>query len=129
MKFQAQSPDATSVRAYGEDWIQVGAQRIVGSVLLAANGTVTPWPCSRFDDLNAALFSQALALTPEPPEVLLFGSGTRLRFPKPEWLRPLVQARVGVETMDIGAACRTYNILAEEGRRVVLAALLEPVPV
>jgi uncharacterized protein len=126
MKFQAQSPDTASVHAYGDDWIQVGARRIGSSVLLASNGEIADWPCDRFEALNADLFAQILGLTQGPPEVVLFGSGTRLRFPKPEWLRALVQAHVGVETMDLGAACRTYNILAEEGRRVVLAALLEP---
>ncbi|HPR46050.1 MAG TPA: MTH938/NDUFAF3 family protein, partial [Ottowia sp.] len=56
-----------------------------------------------------------------------FGSGTRLRFPRPAWLRPLIEAGIGVETMDTAAACRTWNILTGEGRRVLAALLVEPV--
>ncbi len=59
-------------------------------------------------------------------ELVIFGSGNRIRFPQPAWLSPLMQRRIGLETMDTAAACRTYNILAGEGRNVVLAALLEP---
>ena len=59
------------------------------------------------------------------PELVIFGSGERLRFPKPEWQVGLMQRRVGLETMDIQAACRTYNILAGEGRKVAAALLIE----
>ena len=56
----------------------------------------------------------------------LRGTGARLRFPRPEITRPLIEARVGVEVMDVQAACRTYNILVAEGRKVAAALLLEP---
>jgi uncharacterized protein len=58
-------------------------------------------------------------------DLVIFGSGNRLRFPRPEWLKALVEKRMGVETMDTAAACRTYNILAGEGRNVIVALLLE----
>jgi uncharacterized protein len=58
--------------------------------------------------------------------VLIFGSGSRIRFPRPAWLAPLAARRIGLETMDTAAACRTYNILAQEGRRVAAALLVEP---
>jgi len=57
--------------------------------------------------------------------VVIFGSGRRLRFVSPALLRGLIERGIGVETMDTAAACRTYNILAQEGRRVVGALLLE----
>ena len=59
-------------------------------------------------------------------ETIIFGSGNRLRFPSPAWLAPLIAKRIGFETMDTPAACRTYNVLAGEGRKVLLAALVEP---
>jgi uncharacterized protein len=59
-------------------------------------------------------------------EVLIFGSGARIRFAKPALLRPLIEARIGVETMDTPAACRTYNVLLAESRSVVAALLFEP---
>ena len=58
--------------------------------------------------------------------LVIFGSGARLRFPKPLLLRPLIDRRIGVETMDTAAACRTYNVLLAEGRSVVAALLFEP---
>jgi len=65
------------------------------------------------------------ALIEIAPEVVVFGSGARLRFPHPRLLAKLSQQRIGVETMDFGAACRTYNILMSEGRRVAAALLIE----
>mgnify|MGYP006139609943 CR=1 FL=1 len=58
-------------------------------------------------------------------EVVIFGSGARIRFPRPAWIVPLAQRRIGIETMDTAAACRTYNILAQEGRDVAVALLLD----
>ena len=58
------------------------------------------------------------------PEVVLLGTGARLRFPPAAVLAPLTRAGIGVEVMDTAAACRTYNILAGDGRRVVAALLM-----
>jgi uncharacterized protein len=55
----------------------------------------------------------------------IFGSGLRLRFPQAAWLQGLIERRIGIETMDTQAACRTYNILAGEGRNVAAALLIE----
>ena len=59
------------------------------------------------------------------PELVVFGSGERLRFAAPALLRGLIERRIGVETMDTAAACRTFNVLAGEGRCVVAALLLD----
>jgi len=59
------------------------------------------------------------------PELVVFGSGLRLRFPRPQWLEGLYAQRIGVETMDTQAACRTFNFLVGEGRQVVAALLME----
>jgi len=59
------------------------------------------------------------------PELVIFGSGSRLRFAPPALMRALMQKRIGIETMDTLAACRTYNILAGEGRQVIAALLIE----
>jgi uncharacterized protein len=121
MKFQ---PDkfSAAVTGYGPGWIEVGGQRIQRSVVLDSEGQRADWRPTRFDDLTAADFEALLAAR---PELVIFGSGERLRFPKPAWLRPLIEARIGFETMDTPAACRTYNVLAGEGRRVLVALLLE----
>lgn len=121
MKFQ---PDqfGAAITGYGPGWIAVGGQRIEHSVLLGNGGEITAWPCARFEDLTPAHFS---ALAAARPELVVLGSGRLLRLPHPSWVRELVEAGIGIETMDTGAACRTYNIVAAEGRRVMAALLLE----
>ena len=56
---------------------------------------------------------------------MIFGSGRRLRFVNPQWLQSFMTQGIGVETMDTAAACRTYNILASEGRKVITALLID----
>jgi len=125
MKLHADKRDSHSITAYGDGWIAVNGQRHHGSLVLASSGQTLPWDCTRFEDLNAGHFAQLTSLTPEAPELVIFGSGHRLRFVRPALLSDLMRQRIGVETMDTPAACRTYNILAGEGRRVVVALLLE----
>lgn len=125
MKLHADQPDVQSITAYGAGWVAVDGERHTSSLVLSAAGALEAWDCDRFDALSAAHFDRLLALGAEPPELVVFGSGERLRFVKPALLRSLIERRIGVETMDTAAACRTYNILAAEGRRVVAALLLE----
>ena len=124
MKLQPDKTDVQSITGYGPGWVGVGTEKITRSVVLGARGERLDWACDRFEDLTAAHFAQIAALD---AELVIFGSGSRIRFPQPAWLAPLMAKRVGVETMDTPAACRTYNILAAEGRQVVVALLLEPI--
>ena len=121
MKFQSDLFD-TAITGYGPGWVSVRGQRIEHSLLLHSNGERSPWPCARFEELTSAHFEPLAAAR---PELVVFGSGARLRFTPPAWIRPLIEAGIGIETMDTAAACRTYNILAGEGRRVIAALLLE----
>ena len=82
------------------------------------------WQPQGFDALNEGHFDYLLALK---PEILLLGTGTQLRFPHPRLYQQLIGAGIGVECMDTAAACRTYNILMGEDRKVVAGILLEPV--
>jgi uncharacterized protein len=125
MKLHSDKLDIQSVTGYGEGWIAVNGQRHTHSLVLTPQGTLHPWPCTRFELLEASHFDSLVEQSTEPPELIVFGSGTRLRFVPPALLRGLMARRIGIETMDTGAACRTYNILAGEGRRVVAALLLE----
>ena len=124
MKIQPDHMDVQSITAYGPGWIAVDEQRRTRSVWLGSDGFLQDWPCSRFEDLTAVDFAPLAELD---YEVVIFGSGNRLRFVPPAWLAPLMARRIGLETMDTEAACRTYNILAGEGRRV-LAVLLQEEP-
>ena len=102
--------------------VRINGQPHSSSVVLPWRGHVQPWPCKDFAALELAHFEQLLA---HAPELVIFGSGARIRFVAPALLRPLIERGIGVETMDTGAACRTYNVLASEGRAVVAALLLE----
>lgn len=122
MKFQPDRIDTLSIQAHGPGWVMVGGQRYDSSIVVSASGRLQAWDCSRHAELTAQHFDQ---LADDAPEVVLFGSGQRLRFVPPSLLRGLIERGIGVETMDTMAAARTYNILAGEGRRVVAALLIE----
>jgi len=124
MKLQPDKSNSLTINAYGEGWIEVNGQRFEHSLIVSSLPGATPeaWPIPGFEALEPANFD-VLGLT--GAELVIFGSGKRLRFPKPRWLQSLVGKGIGLETMDTAAACRTYNILASEGRKVVLAVLLE----
>lgn len=109
-----------TVTAYGPGFIEINKVRHDGSVLVAPESPVTSWPVTSFDALRAEDFAALLDLE---PEVVILGTGRRQRFPHPRLTRPLHDAHIGVEVMDTPAACRTYNILMAEGRRVVAAVL------
>lgn len=126
MKLHADQPDTQSITAYGAGWVAVDGERHTSSLIISAAGALEHWGCARFDALTPEHFDKLLTPGIAPPELVIFGSGERLRFVRPALLQGLIERRIGVETMDTAAACRTYNILAAEGRRVVAALLIEP---
>lgn len=124
MKLHADQPQSlNTVTAYGPGYIEINLVRHTTSLLVMPEGEVRPWPVSRFEDLEPAHFEQLAELG---PEVVLLGTGTRLRFPHPRLTASLSRRHVGVDAMDLQAACRTYNILMAEGRKVAAVLLLEP---
>lgn len=108
--------------AQADDWDrETGLCRVTYSVLLHAEGMLQPWPVNQPDELLSEHFQLILEWQ---PEVLLLGTGSRLRFPEPTCLTSLQLQGIGVEVMDTAAACRTFNVLAAEGRRVAAALLM-----
>ena len=122
MKFQAEKFDVQAITGYGPGWLAVDKQSYDTSLIVGSRGLLQPWDCRSFDALTPEHFA---ALARLEAEVIIFGSGSRIRFISPAWQRPLMEQRIGLETMDTQAACRTYNILASEGRNVIAALLLE----
>jgi uncharacterized protein len=121
MKFQPDTfagTNAISRLEPGAVW--VNNRRFEGSLLVPWKGEVRPWSAAGLATLAATHFDEVLALE---PELVIFGSGARLRFISAALYRSLIDARIGLETMDSAAACRTYNVLAAEGRSVVAALL------
>ena len=123
MKLQPDQFDVQSINGHGPGWVSVDGERITESVIVASSGARLAWHAANFDALDAPHFAR---LAQVDAEIVIFGSGSRIRFPRPAWLAPLIAKRIGVETMDTAAACRTYNILAQEGRKVAAALLIEP---
>ena len=124
MKFQPdQLPGTNVITRHDGDALWVGNTRFAHSLLVPWQGLVLPWAPARPEDLREADFEALLALQ---PELVIFGSGPRHRFVSPALMRALIARRIGVETMDTAAACRTYNVLVTEGRSAVAALLLAP---
>jgi uncharacterized protein len=122
VKLQLSAPRGQNAfTGYGEGYVAVNHVRYESSVIVTPE-RVLPWDALGFDSLRQEHF---LALAAMGLEIVLLGTGARQRFPDPALLRPLAEARAGVEVMDLQAACRTYNILAAESRRVAAALLFE----
>ena len=125
MKLQPDQMDTLAVTGYDASWIAVNGVRHSNSLIVSALGLLIPWERSHFDQLQDSDLAQLLALKDQGIELIVLGSGKQLRFLPPTWLKSLHAHQLGVECMDTPAACRTYNILAGEGRRVAAALLLQ----
>ncbi len=124
MKIQPdRSEGVNTITRHEPSCIWVGPLAFGHSLLVPWKGEPQRWQPARFEELLPLHFEQALALQ---PELVIFGSGARHRFVPAPLLRCLIERGIGVETMDTAAACRTYNVLAGEGRAVLAALLLEP---
>ncbi len=109
------------VRSYAPGEIRIGETVIRSSCLVKADQLVSDWRPQTIAELSVADLDAVLAMK---PELVVLGSGPRQQFPAPEILGAVLSRGIGCEVMDTGAACRTYNILASEGRTVVAALLL-----
>jgi uncharacterized protein len=109
------------ITGYGAGYVEINQTPYAHAVILSSDGAISNWSAQTFDSLEVGHFSQLLDLK---PELILIGTGSRQRFPKPELLKDLIMAKIGFEIMDSQAACRTYNILIGEGRKVLLALIL-----
>ena len=127
MKLQPDKSHAPLVRAYDSRAIRIDDQIFEGSVIVSSLPGHAPqaWAPRQMADLLAQDLAALAALG---AELVILGTGHQLVFPPPAWLAPFAQLRVGLESMDTAAACRTYNILASEGRLVLAALLQEPEP-
>jgi len=121
MKFHLQAPATNVVTASGPGWVRVGATEYRHNVVLLPDAIVEGWAPDGFDALTERDFASLLL---HRPELVLLGTGERQRFPHPKLLQALAAAHVGVEAMDTRAACRTFNILVAEERRVAAALVL-----
>jgi uncharacterized protein len=109
------------LRAYQAGKIQVNQTWFEHSIIIAPEKLISDWPPQTLNDLQTEHFSAIIELN---PTLVILGSGNTLIFPSPALLAPFYNKQIGVEIMDTSAACRTYSILAAEGRNVVAALLI-----
>ena len=122
MRFAEDINDAQFlIRAYAPGQVTVNDEVLTRSLIVSPEHLIRDWPPQCYDEINAHHLNAATALQ---PEVLLLGTGAQLRFPHPSLLAELHPQGIGGEVMDTAAACRTYNILVSEGRRVAAALLM-----
>jgi uncharacterized protein len=121
VKFHLATASGNVVTGLGPGWVRIGATEYRESLVLTPEKVATGWAAPGFAGLVDSDFADLLSYK---PEVVLFGAGSAIRFPHPRLTRALTDARVGLEVMDTAAACRTFNILAAEGRSVVAALLI-----
>jgi uncharacterized protein len=121
VKFHLNSAEGNVFTGHGPGFVRLGIVEYRENVVVTPEKIVTGWAPNGFDALVADDFAAIAALK---PEVALLGTGATIRFPHPRLTRALTDARIGLEVMDTPAACRTFNILAAEGRRVAVAILL-----
>jgi len=112
---------ANLIRGYSATEIRIGEHSVQRSCIVTADRLITDWEPESFADLAPAHLDAILALT---PEVVLLGTGATQRFASPAVRAVLAQRGVGLEAMPLGAACRTFNVLVQEERRVAAALFL-----
>ncbi|WP_159990328.1 Mth938-like domain-containing protein [Pelistega ratti] len=132
-----------TVTGYGDNYIEVNDQRYHHPIFFSPEGDITPWEIEHFTDITLEHLEKAAGLTvanssvfdflednptrqyANAPEVIIIGTGKKQAFIPPHILAPLLHARIGIEMMDSKAAARTYNVLMAEGRRVIVALLID----
>lgn len=111
-----------TITGYGIGFLEVNQTPYSHALIVQPEGEVLAWPVEEIQDLSEDHFSMISALL---PELIIVGTGKKQVFLNPKILQPLIKAKIGFEMMDSQAACRTYNILMGEGRKVLAAILLE----
>ncbi|HID72922.1 MAG TPA: hypothetical protein EYH03_04150 [Chromatiales bacterium] len=123
MKFtQETDTQGNIIQAYWPGQIVVSGRTLENSLIVTRERLLETWRPRTAAELEA---DDLICILEFEPEVVLLGTGPKQAFPAPDTLRPILERGIGLEVMDTAAACRTYNILMSEGRRVV-AALLMP---
>ena len=122
MKLQPDRTDSLSVTAYTASWIAINGVRYTHNLLISSNGLIQAWPGQFVADIQTTHLD---LIAPAEAEIVLLGCGKKQLFPSAALMGAFIERLTGLETMDTPAACRTFNILAAEGRRVAAILLLE----
>ncbi len=119
MKFTLEASSLVNlIRAYSATEVRVGERSMHSSCIVTAETVISDWEPASFAELSVAHLEKLFELR---PEVILLGTGMTQRFPPAPIRTACAARRIGLEAMDLGAACRTFNILVQEDRRVAAA--------
>jgi uncharacterized protein len=119
---QSDTQKYQTVTGYDETGVEINAERYNFSLVVLPEMAPRAWNAPTFEALTVEHFDLIGA---EDPDVVILGTGARQRFIHPRLTAALTLRRIGVECMDSQAACRTYNILMGEGRKVALALIID----
>ncbi len=113
--------DSFAITGHGPGFVQVGSSRVTSSLILLPDQLIAPWVVA---DPAAMVLEDFRLLEGHALELVVFGSGAAFRFPHPAIAAHFGAQRTGFEVMDTPAACRTFNVLRAEGRRVAAALIV-----
>ncbi|MBS0422153.1 MAG: Mth938-like domain-containing protein [Proteobacteria bacterium] len=123
MKFTLENnASANAIRSYSAEELRIGEHSIRSSCIVMADALIANWPPASLDELQLNHLEPIFELR---PELVLLGTGARQRFAPAPIRLAFAEQRIGLEVMDLGAACRTFNILVQEDRRVAAALFLK----
>lgn len=122
MKIELDTPASNSnvIESYSGAGIIINKVLYQNSIIICPAQAIEDWPPRSPGGLNAGHFDRIFELA---PELILLGTGNRLQFPAQEIVASIMSRNIGIEVMDTAAACRAYNFIAGEGRKVVAALL------
>ena len=125
MQIQLEPLDNHSIQSYDQHHVMILGQKYHNSLLITPEQIISPWPAYHLDELTLKDFDLILN---DPPEIILVGHAESQTKRPYTLIQELSLRRIGIELSDIGAACRTFNVLINENRRVSLALMLIPQP-
>ncbi len=106
---------------YGDNHVMINQVRYENSVIVLPDQIIESWPVKVISELRIEDFE---CLLPHRPEIIILGTGANHHFPSHALMNHITKQGIGIEVMDTKATCRTYNILAEEGRHIAAAILI-----
>ena len=121
MKFSLEPDHRSSIQSYDTGMVVVDGTNYTHSLVISADGVRADWQPTSLAQINKRHLRELLPLQ---PEIVILGTGARLRFPSPSITSCLMDKHIAIEVMDTASACRTYNVLLSEDRRVVAALLM-----
>jgi uncharacterized protein len=125
MKLSAESGSGNVIRSFKPGELRLSEHTFENHIILSASKIIRDWKPAPFSELSIADFEPAIALD---PEIILFGTGERQRFPDHALMIEIMRQGIAFEVMDTAAACRTFNVLVSEFREVVAALLVQNLP-